>query len=198
MGADESRPFREPKRAMGHKSVETWEPGGEVLGCGIATKRRCRKPQALEFPNAAVVPADESRINHELAPAILERNRSAVLRLIGIPNAAVVPADESRINHELAPAILERNRSAVPASHRNCSALRGVRKLLIVNMCGACAMADIHVACGAWASATASVFTRLGYNDCLVNSGQPVSSHGGVSFQYSSSAIAIATNECSR
>ncbi|PTQ44913.1 hypothetical protein MARPO_0017s0030 [Marchantia polymorpha] len=119
----------------------------------------------------------------------------------------------------LAPAILERNRSAVPASHRNCSALRGVRKLLdlsltqgpvsstsgiptfymqIVNLCGACAMADIHVACGAWASATASVFTRLGYNDCLVNSGQPVSSHGGVSFQYSSSAIAIATNECSR
>ncbi|BBN07369.1 hypothetical protein Mp_4g03290 [Marchantia polymorpha subsp. ruderalis] len=62
----------------------------------------------------------------------------------------------------------------------------------IVNMCGACAMADIHVACGAWASATPvdpSVFIRLGYNDCLVNNGQPLSSHGSVSFQYSSPAM---------
>ncbi|BFI43361.1 hypothetical protein MPTK2_8g17740 [Marchantia polymorpha subsp. ruderalis] len=148
----------------------------------------------------------------------------------------VVPSDESRSNRELAPAPLARNRSAVPASHPNGSALRGVRKLLfgtlscapqdlsltqgpvsstsgiptfnvqIVNLCGACAMADIHVACGNWASATPVdpfVFTRLGYNDCLVNNGQPLSSQGSVSFQYSNSAmypmsIATATNECSR
>ncbi|KAG6545502.1 hypothetical protein Mapa_013104 [Marchantia paleacea] len=145
----------------------------------------------------------------------------------------VVAADESR-NHELS--LFAGNRSTVPASHPNANALRGVRKLLfgtlscapqdlsltqgpvsstsgiptfnvqIVNLCGACAMADIHVACGNWASATPVdpfVFTRLGYNDCLVNNGQPLSSQGSVSFQYSNSAmypmsIATATNECSR
>ncbi|KAL3690289.1 hypothetical protein R1sor_016598 [Riccia sorocarpa] len=75
----------------------------------------------------------------------------------------------------------------------------------IVNLCGACAMKDIHVACGNWASATPVdpfVFTRLGYNDCLVNNGRPLSSQGSVSFQYSNSAmypmhIATATNQCS-
>ncbi|KAL2610453.1 hypothetical protein R1flu_029026 [Riccia fluitans] len=116
----------------------------------------------------------------------------------------------------------------------NSKAIRGVRKLLfgtmscaphdlsltqgpvssasgiptfnvqIVNLCGACAMKDIHVACGNWASATPVdpyVFTRLGYNDCLVNNGRPLNSQGSVSFQYSNSAmypmsIATATNKC--
>ncbi|OAE18404.1 hypothetical protein AXG93_1747s1000 [Marchantia polymorpha subsp. ruderalis] len=67
-------------------------PVPEVLGCGIARKPRSRKPQALddqEFPNAAVVPADESRINHELAPAILARNRSVVPA--SHPNGSALP-----------------------------------------------------------------------------------------------------------
>ncbi|CAM6122985.1 unnamed protein product [Calypogeia fissa] len=76
----------------------------------------------------------------------------------------------------------------------------------IVNLCGVCAMAEIHVACGNWASATPVdpfVFTRLGYNDCLVNNGAPLSSQGSVSFQYSNSAmypmsITSASTECHR
>lgn len=75
----------------------------------------------------------------------------------------------------------------------------------IINLSGDCALGSIHVACGNWASATPvdpSVFTRLSYNDCLVNNGRPLSSQGSISFQYSNSAmypmsITSASTECS-
>lgn len=76
----------------------------------------------------------------------------------------------------------------------------------IVNLCGSCAMSQIHVACGNWASATPVnpyVFTRLSYNDCLVNNGAALSSQGSVSFQYANSAmypmsITSASSKCPR
>lgn len=74
----------------------------------------------------------------------------------------------------------------------------------IINLCGNCALGAIHVACGNWASATPVdpyIFTRLAYNDCLVNNGKPLMSQGSISFQYSNSAmypmsIVSANNEC--
>ncbi|CAM6122975.1 unnamed protein product [Calypogeia fissa] len=74
----------------------------------------------------------------------------------------------------------------------------------IINLCGNCALGAIHVACGNWASATPVdpyIFTRLAYNDCLVNNGKPLMSQGSISFQYSNSAmypmsIVSANNDC--
>ncbi|KAG9443492.1 hypothetical protein H6P81_014832 [Aristolochia fimbriata] len=59
----------------------------------------------------------------------------------------------------------------------------------ILNGCSrGCTMSDIHFSCGWFSSVrliNPRVFRRLGYDDCLVNDGGPLSAGGSLSFQYS-------------
>ena len=61
----------------------------------------------------------------------------------------------------------------------------------IFNLClGGCAMRDIHVSCGWFASATLvnpKLFKRLGYDDCIVNSGNPLHAGESLTFHYANS-----------
>ncbi|CAK9263813.1 unnamed protein product [Sphagnum jensenii] len=61
----------------------------------------------------------------------------------------------------------------------------------IVNTCiSECAPTNIHVYCGWFASSpppNPNTFTRLAYNDCLVNGGRPLAQGSIVEFQYANS-----------
>ncbi|CAM6018670.1 unnamed protein product [Sphagnum balticum] len=61
----------------------------------------------------------------------------------------------------------------------------------IVNTCiSECAPTNVHVYCGWFASSpppNPNTFTRLAYNDCLVNGGRPLAAGSIVEFQYSNS-----------
>jgi hypothetical protein len=61
----------------------------------------------------------------------------------------------------------------------------------IVNTCiSDCAPTNIHVYCGWFASSpppNPNTFTRLAYNDCLVNGGRPLAQGSIVEFQYANS-----------
>ncbi|KAF5191793.1 Tapetum determinant [Thalictrum thalictroides] len=53
-----------------------------------------------------------------------------------------------------------------------------------------CTISGIHLSCGWFSSArliNPSIFRRLGYDDCLVNDGNPLASGAAVSFQYANS-----------
>ncbi|KAH7445343.1 hypothetical protein KP509_01G003500 [Ceratopteris richardii] len=62
----------------------------------------------------------------------------------------------------------------------------------IFNICVShdCAISNIHVACGWFASAklvNPNIFRRIKFNDCLVNNGAPIRGGESISFQYSNS-----------
>ncbi|BBN09817.1 hypothetical protein Mp_4g22950 [Marchantia polymorpha subsp. ruderalis] len=61
----------------------------------------------------------------------------------------------------------------------------------ITNTCMSdCAPSDIHVNCGWFASSpppNPNVFTRLAFNDCLVNGGKPLLQGNIIQFQYANS-----------
>ncbi|KAK4484996.1 hypothetical protein RD792_007603 [Penstemon davidsonii] len=59
----------------------------------------------------------------------------------------------------------------------------------IQNVCvfGSCSISDIHLSCEWFSSARLvdpKIFRRVGYNDCLVNDGQPINPGESLSFQY--------------
>ncbi|KAL0363128.1 UNVERIFIED_CONTAM: TPD1 protein1 [Sesamum calycinum] len=60
----------------------------------------------------------------------------------------------------------------------------------IQNVCvseSSCSISDIHLSCGWFSSArliNPSVFKRIGYDDCLVNDGEPLNPGESLSFQY--------------
>ncbi len=63
----------------------------------------------------------------------------------------------------------------------------------IVNLClnPKCQMSNIHVACEAFSSARpldTLVFHRLGYNDCYLMNGEPLSAGASVAFEYANSS----------
>jgi hypothetical protein len=61
----------------------------------------------------------------------------------------------------------------------------------IVNTCMSdCAPSDIHVYCGWFASAmlvNPSIFSRVAFNDCLVNGGRPLRQGDIIRFEYANS-----------
>ncbi|RLN39621.1 hypothetical protein C2845_PM01G45450 [Panicum miliaceum] len=60
----------------------------------------------------------------------------------------------------------------------------------IINVCGGCTVADVHVSCGDFASTELvdpDKFQRVGFNDCVVKGGGPMEPSEAVSFQYSNS-----------
>ncbi|KAL6911680.1 hypothetical protein ACP4OV_000485 [Aristida adscensionis] len=60
----------------------------------------------------------------------------------------------------------------------------------IINVCGGCAVSDVHVSCGDFASTQLvdpGKFQRLGLNDCIVKGGARMEPSEAVSFQYSNS-----------
>ncbi|GFP98636.1 hypothetical protein PHJA_002007500 [Phtheirospermum japonicum] len=64
-----------------------------------------------------------------------------------------------------------------------------VYTLEIQNVClsGSCSISDIHMSCGWFSSArlvNPRVFQRIGYDDCLVNGGEPLNPGEALSFQY--------------
>lgn len=74
----------------------------------------------------------------------------------------------------------------------------------IINVCSAgCKIHDIHLSCKWFSSARTinpKVFRRLGYDDCLVNDGQPILPGGSVSYQYANTfpfPMAIKSLKCS-
>ncbi|CAL0307275.1 unnamed protein product [Lupinus luteus] len=76
----------------------------------------------------------------------------------------------------------------------------------IVNMCGNeeddCNIADIRVHCGWFSSAgliNPKVFRRIGYDDCLVNDGQPLAPGTAISFQYANTysyPLSVSSVQC--
>ncbi|KAK4439460.1 TPD1 protein1 [Sesamum alatum] len=59
----------------------------------------------------------------------------------------------------------------------------------IQNVClsESCSISDIHLSCGWFSSArliNPSIFKRIGYDDCLVNDGEPLNPGESLSFQY--------------
>ncbi|XP_011095926.1 TPD1 protein homolog 1 isoform X2 [Sesamum indicum] len=60
----------------------------------------------------------------------------------------------------------------------------------IQNVCvseSSCSISDIHLSCGWFSSArliNPSIFKRIGYDDCLVNDGEPLNPGESLSFQY--------------
>ncbi|KAH7424276.1 hypothetical protein KP509_11G000600 [Ceratopteris richardii] len=61
----------------------------------------------------------------------------------------------------------------------------------ILNLClDGCEVADIHISCGWFASATLvnpALFKRLGFGDCLVKQGLPLAPGETLSFHYANS-----------
>ncbi|KAL2483837.1 TPD1 protein-like protein 1 [Forsythia ovata] len=62
----------------------------------------------------------------------------------------------------------------------------------IQNTCtsGSCSISNIHLSCGWFSSArliNPRVFRRIGYDDCLVNDGEPMNPGDCLSFQYANS-----------
>jgi hypothetical protein len=60
----------------------------------------------------------------------------------------------------------------------------------ITNICGACRVRDVHIACGQFASTQIvdpAVFQRVSVNDCLVKGGAALEPGETVSFLYSNS-----------
>ncbi|KAF7053007.1 hypothetical protein CFC21_061011 [Triticum aestivum] len=74
----------------------------------------------------------------------------------------------------------------------------------ITNTCIDCAVCDVHIACGDFASNDVidpDKFRRLGFNDCLVNGGGSIEPSFPVSFQYGNSfpypmTVASASCDC--
>ncbi|XP_037424352.1 TPD1 protein homolog 1B-like [Triticum dicoccoides] len=70
------------------------------------------------------------------------------------------------------------------------------------NTCIDCAVCDVHVACGDFASNDVidpDKFRRLGFNDCLVNGGRSIEPSFPVSFQYGNSfpyPMTVASASC--
>lgn len=60
--------------------------------------------------------------------------------------------------------------------------------VMVQNVCiSECGISDIHLSCGWYSSArliNPNIFKRLGYNDCLVNNGNPITPGQTISFQY--------------
>ncbi|XP_073283393.1 TPD1 protein homolog 1-like [Primulina huaijiensis] len=58
----------------------------------------------------------------------------------------------------------------------------------VQNVCvSGCSISNIHLSCGWFSSARLvdpSIFRRVGYDDCLVNGGEPLSPGEALSFQY--------------
>ncbi|XP_073049281.1 TPD1 protein homolog 1-like [Primulina eburnea] len=58
----------------------------------------------------------------------------------------------------------------------------------VQNVCvSGCSISDIHLSCGWFSSARLvdpSIFRRVGFDDCLVNGGEPLSPGEALSFQY--------------
>ncbi|URE12988.1 hypothetical protein MUK42_06025 [Musa troglodytarum] len=79
--------------------------------------------------------------------------------------------------------------------------------VVVLNLCpsrGGCAMAHIHLTCGAFSSArlvNPRIFRRLRVNDCLLNDGRPLPSGSSISFQYANSfsyPLAVSNASCIR
>ncbi|THU49213.1 hypothetical protein C4D60_Mb06t07180 [Musa balbisiana] len=79
--------------------------------------------------------------------------------------------------------------------------------VVVLNLCpsrGGCAMAHIHLSCGAFSSArlvNPRIFRRLRVNDCLLNDGRPLPSGSSISFQYANSfsyPLAVSNASCIR
>lgn len=60
----------------------------------------------------------------------------------------------------------------------------------VINNCLTCAMQNVHIACGDFASAVAvdpAIFKKLDYNDCILNNGYPIAPMTLLYFEYASS-----------
>ncbi|KAJ7946425.1 tapetum determinant 1 [Quillaja saponaria] len=74
----------------------------------------------------------------------------------------------------------------------------------ILNMCASdCSIANIHVRCGWFSSArlvNPRVFRRLDFDDCLVNSGEPLGPGESLSFEYANTysyPLSVSSVSCS-
>ncbi|XP_022886897.1 TPD1 protein homolog 1-like [Olea europaea var. sylvestris] len=74
----------------------------------------------------------------------------------------------------------------------------------IQNACtsGSCSISNIHLTCGWFSSArlvNPNVFRRIGYDDCLVNDGEPMNPGDCLSFQYANTfeyPLAVSSVAC--